>query len=146
MKKSFGFGSDGIASHFIKIAFPVISQSLCSIFNLSINTGKFPDCWKTSCVAPILKSGEHDDRSNYRPISVLPVVSRLFEKLIYDQLYNHLDKKISVHTSGRGGGPGGGSPPSFGEIFKNQPLSGKFLPLVGQKMLANNGLCVGPPP
>ena len=43
-------------------------------------------------MAPVFKSGEHDDRSNYRPISVLPVVSRLFEKLVYDQLYNHLDK------------------------------------------------------
>ena len=100
-KKSFGFGSDGIASHFIKIAFPVISQSLCSNFNLSINTGKFPDSWKTARVAPIFKSGEHDDRSNYRPISVLPVVSRLFEKLIYDPLYNHLDKNkyLYMHLS-----------------------------------------------
>ena len=101
MKKSFGFWSDGIASHLIKIAFPVISQSLCSIFNLSINTGKFPDSWKTARVAPIFKSGEHDDRSNYRPISALPVVSRLFEKLIYDQLYNHLDrnKYLYIHQS-----------------------------------------------
>ena len=98
MKKSFGFGFDGIASHFIKIAFPLISQSLCSIFNLSINTRKFPDSWKTARVAPIFKSGEHDDRSNYRPISVLPVVSRLFEKLIYDQLYNHLDKNKQLYT------------------------------------------------
>ena len=56
MKKSFGFGSDGIARHFIKIAFSVISQSLCSIFNLSINTGEFPDSWKTARVAPIFKS------------------------------------------------------------------------------------------
>ena len=54
MKKSFGFGSDGIASHFIKTAIPVISQSLCNIFNLSINTGKFPDSWKTARVAPII--------------------------------------------------------------------------------------------
>ena len=98
MKKSSRFGSDGIASHFIKIAFPVISQSLCSIFMLSINTGKFPDCWKTARFAPIFKSGEQYDRSNYRPISVLPIVSRLFEKLIYDQLYNHLDKNKYLHT------------------------------------------------
>ena len=78
MKKSFGFGSDGIASHFIKIAFPVISQSLCSIFKLSIDTRKFPDSWKTACVAPIFKSGEHDDRSNYRPISVFSLLYLLY--------------------------------------------------------------------
>ena len=46
MKNSFGFGSDGIASHFTNIAFPVISQSLCDIFNFSINNGMFPDSWK----------------------------------------------------------------------------------------------------
>ena len=43
MKTSFGFGSDGIASHFIKIAFLVISHSLCRIYNLSIESGIFPD-------------------------------------------------------------------------------------------------------
>ena len=63
-----------------------LSSSLCEIYNLSIETGVFPDSWKEARVAPIFKSGKADDRSNYRPISVLPVVSRLFEKLIYDQL------------------------------------------------------------
>ena len=43
MKKSFGFGCDCIASHYINVAFPIISQSLCSIFNFSINTGKLPN-------------------------------------------------------------------------------------------------------
>ena len=52
MKNSFGFGSDGIASYFINIAFPVISQPLCYIFNFFIYTGMFPDSWKTARVAP----------------------------------------------------------------------------------------------
>ena len=91
VKTSFGFGSDGIASHFIKIAFPVISHSLCRIYNMSIESGIFPNSWKIARVAPIFKSGSTEGRSNYRPISVLPVVSRLFEKLIYDQLYEYLD-------------------------------------------------------
>ena len=90
MKISFGFGLDGIASHFLKIAFPVISSSLCGIYNLSMETGVFPDNWKEARVAPIFKGGNADDRSNYRPISVLPVVSRLFDKLIYDQFYKYL--------------------------------------------------------
>ena len=91
MKTSFGFGSDGIVSHFIKIAFPVNSHSLSRIYNLSIESGTPPDTWKIARVAPIFKSGSTEDRSNYRPISVLPEVSRLFEKLIYDQLYEYLD-------------------------------------------------------
>ena len=91
MKTSFGFGSDGIASHFIKIAVPIISHSLCRTYSPSIESGIFPDSWKIARIAPIFKSGSAEDRSNYRPISVLPVVSRLFEKLIYDQLYEYLD-------------------------------------------------------
>ena len=43
-------------------------------------------------MAPIFKSGQSNDRSNYRPISVLPFLSRVFEKLIYNQLYDYLDK------------------------------------------------------
>ena len=53
-------------------------------------------------MSPIFKEGKLDDRSNYRPISVLPVVSRLFEKLIYGQLYQYLDehKYLASHQSG----------------------------------------------
>ena len=86
MKKSLGFESDGIASKFLKIAFPVICNSICDIFNFSIFSGSFPESWKIAHVAPIFEEGKPDDHSNYRPISVLPVVSRIFEKLIYDQL------------------------------------------------------------
>ncbi len=102
MKKSLGFGSDGIASNFLKIAFPVICNSICDIFNFSIFSGSFPESWKIARVAPIFKGGKPDDRSNYRPISVLPVVSRLFEKVIYDQLYQYLDKHkyLASHQSG----------------------------------------------
>ena len=102
MKKSFRFGSDGIASNFLKIAFPVIFNSICDIFNFSIFSGSFPDSWKIARVAPIFKGGKPDDSSNYRPISVVPVVSRLFEKLIYDQIYRYLDKHkyLPSHQSG----------------------------------------------
>ena len=92
MKKSLGFGSDGSARNFLKIAFPVICNSICDIFNFSIFSESFPDSWKIARVAPIFKGGKPDDRSNYRLISVLPVVSRLFEKLVYDQFYQYLDK------------------------------------------------------
>ena len=77
-KTSMGFGTDCIANHFLKIG-------------LSIAIGVFPDSWKIARVAPIFKSGQTDDRSNYRPISVLPVLSRIFEKLIFNQLYKYLD-------------------------------------------------------
>ena len=92
IKTSHGSGVDNIASYFLKVAFPAISDSLCDIFNLSLSSGVFPDSWKVARVAPIFKEGLSDDRSNYRPISVLPAASRLFEKLVYDQLYRYLDE------------------------------------------------------
>ena len=95
--KSLGFGTDGIAHHFLKIALPVIGESVCIIFNLSIATGVFPDCWNIARVAPILKSGESHDRSNYRPISVLPFLSRVFERLVFKQLYEYLDTNKLIH-------------------------------------------------
>ena len=58
---------------------------------MSIESGILPDSWKLARVTPIFKNGSTKNRSNYRPISVLPVLSRLFEKLIYDQLYEYLD-------------------------------------------------------
>ena len=89
IKKSFGY--DNISGYFLKLAFPLISKTLALIFNASIETSTFPDIWKVARVTPIYKEGEKSDKSNYRPISVLPVLSRIFEKLIYDQLYQYLD-------------------------------------------------------
>ena len=86
-----GFGTHCKANHLLRIGLPIISDPLCDIFNLSIAIGFFPGTWKIARVTPIFKSGKTDDRSNYRPISVLPVFSRIFEKLIFNQLYKYLD-------------------------------------------------------
>ena len=102
MKTSHGSGHDGIASFYLKIALPVVGGSLCDLFNESLFAGKFPEDWKIARIAPIFKSGAKDDRSNYRPISVLPFISRLFEKLIFNQFYEYLDanKSLYEHQSG----------------------------------------------
>ena len=54
-------------------------------------TGVFPDSWKIARVTPIFKSGQTDDQSNYRPISVLHVLARIFEQLIFNQICKYLD-------------------------------------------------------
>ena len=80
----------------------VVGGSLCDLFNKSMFAGKFPEDWKIARIVPIFKSGARDDRSNYRPISVLPFISRLFEKLIFNQFYEYLDanKSLYEHQSG----------------------------------------------
>ena len=84
------FGHDNISSYFLKQALPFISGSLAHLFNIAIETCTFPDSWKIARVTPIFKEGEKCERSNYRPISVLPVVAILSEKLVFNQLYQYL--------------------------------------------------------
>ena len=90
-KSSHGSGLDGISSFLLKAGMPILAQPLSQLFNLSLSLGQFPDSRKIARVAPAFKDGPADESGNYRPISVLPVVSRLFEKLIYDQLHHYLD-------------------------------------------------------
>ena len=90
VKTAKSFGIDNISSYFLKLALPFIGNSLAALFNTSIETSQFPDSWKIARVTPIFKEGDKTEKSNYRPISVLPVISRLFEKLVFDQLYQHM--------------------------------------------------------
>ena len=76
----------------MKLALPYIENSLAILFNTSIQTSVFPDAWKLARVTPIFKEGDKDDKSNYRPIAVLPAISRLFEKLITNQWYQYIEK------------------------------------------------------
>ena len=68
-----GSGLDGIANFFLKAGHPILAESLCNIFNLSLATGDLSDCWKVAKVAPVFKNSKQTDRSNYRPFSDLPV-------------------------------------------------------------------------
>ena len=95
VKTSNGYGTDMISSFFLKTGIEILAASLIQRFNWSMSLGHFPDNWKTARVAPIFKKGSTQDKSNYRPISVLPVVSCLFEKLVFDQLYSYFnDNKL----------------------------------------------------
>ena len=91
VKTAKSFGIDNISSYFLKLALPFIENSLAFMFNTSIETSMFPDSWKIARVTPIYKNGDRADKSNYRPISVLPVISRLFEKLVTNQVYQHME-------------------------------------------------------
>ena len=96
------FGNDNISYFFLKLALPYIKNSLAVLFNTSIETSIFPDAWKLARVTPIFTEGDKDDKSNYRPISVLPAFSRLFEKLITDQLYQLMEKNGLFSTDQSG--------------------------------------------
>lgn len=91
MKNSDSCGSDGFTLSYLKDSLPVIIPYLTCIINTSIVTGIFPTKWKHSIVVPIIKSGSANEPSNYRPISLLPVLSKTVEKIISAQLIQHLE-------------------------------------------------------
>ena len=81
-----------ISPKFLKTSAPHIHETLTTIFNFSLKTGTFPDQMKLAKVIPIFKSGSKLQVSNYRPISLLPIFSKIFEKLMYSRLYSFLLK------------------------------------------------------
>ena len=79
-------GPDGITARRLKDAAQVIAKPITYLVNLTISTGLIPTEWKDARVTPIFKSGARNDVNNYRPISVLPPVSRIMKRVIQVQL------------------------------------------------------------
>ena len=83
-------GLDDISPRLLKAGAPVIAGPLASIMNMSIRSGVVPAKWKQSRATPIFKEGDRFETSNCRPISVIPAIMKVFERLIHDQLYDYL--------------------------------------------------------
>ena len=83
----------------LKLCDASIVTPLLTIFNNSINDGVFPFPWKKANVVPIHKKGAKNVVGNYRPISLLPICGKIFEKVIYNNLYKYFDdlKIINVN-------------------------------------------------
>ena len=72
------------------------------IVNKSISSGQFPSAWKEAKVKPLFKSGSKDDINNYRPISILPTISKLIEKWVEKQFSQYLTDLKLLHKSQSG--------------------------------------------
>ena len=96
-------GLDNIPAKALRIASSTIAPSLTFIFNLSLSSGIFIDDWKNARVCPAYKGNDRRDMGNYRPISILPIISKVFEKEVFQQLYYYLkvtDSIVSKFQSG----------------------------------------------
>lgn len=85
-----GPGVDGLSAEWLRLAAPGISSSLAHLFNLCLRGSVVPRAWKMAHVTPVHKGGANIDISNFRPISVLPVIVKVLEKIVHEQLYNYL--------------------------------------------------------
>ena len=71
---------------------PELSFILAELFNKCLKDSYFPDCWKVSSVVPVFNVGERSTAENYHPVSLLSVVSKVFEKLVNNRIIDHLEK------------------------------------------------------
>ena len=83
-------GHDGINNHLLKNIIPQIVDPLVHIINISLTTGLVPNNMKIAKVIPIHKKGEKEDVNNYRPISLLTSISKIFERVIYTRTVSFL--------------------------------------------------------
>lgn len=100
--KSNATGSDEIHPRFLKILLPFILPFIVHIFNTIITTSIFPAAWKCAKIIPIPKKMHPVSSGDYRPISILPILSKSFEKIISKQLtrYLHVNAKLYCLQSG----------------------------------------------
>lgn len=93
-------GPDGIPPSFIKSCQLELVTPLHIIFTKSLRSGTFPKVWKTAHIIPVFKSGDKSNCKDYRPISILSCIAKLFESLVYEHLYNHVKPYLSDNQHG----------------------------------------------
>ena len=90
LKNSNSTGHDEFSNKFIKLSLPILAPALGKIFNLSLSSGKYPDKLKIAKVIPIFKKGATTSINNYRTISILSSINKIYEKILYTRLIDML--------------------------------------------------------
>jgi hypothetical protein len=99
LKSKTSSGYDRISNKLLKFVKHEICTPVMLILNQSITHGTFPSSLKIAKVSPLYKKGDAKLLENYRPISILPSLSKIFEKIMYQQIYNHLSTSNLFYNS-----------------------------------------------
>ena len=91
-------GEDKISGKFLRDAAEVISSPLTYIMNLSLKSATVPDDFKLARVLPIYKKGNRNYEGNYRPVSILPVASKVLENIVYNQMHKYLEQNNLIYA------------------------------------------------
>ena len=89
---------DNLSGRFLKDGAKVLAKPITDICNLSITSGKFPNSCKLAKLKPVYKKGSLTEASNYRPISLLPLISKVIEKVIHDQTSAFLNSRNLLYN------------------------------------------------
>ena len=91
-------GVDKLSSMFLKDGANILAKPISTLCNLSISQGVFPNACKVAKLKPIFKKGKKTDPSNYRPISLLPSISKIIERVIHDQTNTFLSDEDILYN------------------------------------------------
>ena len=91
LKNKVSYGYDCIPVNIMKASIHSVAQHLSDIINSSLQTGIFPDQLKIAKICPIFKNGEKDVFASYRPISILPSFSKIFEKVLFNRMICYIE-------------------------------------------------------
>ena len=99
-------GSDGISGQMLLLCDNTVVLPLKIIFENILTTSAYPDLWKLANVTPIFKKGDKQQIKNYRPISLLPICGKIFEKIIFNNIYSYLNTNNLITENQSGFRPG----------------------------------------
>ena len=99
-------GPNGLNNRVLKELSVELSSPLCSLFNQSLHRGVFPASYKTAHVSPVPKKGDLSVTSNHRPISLLNAECKVFERIVFKHLFNHLQNNNILSSLQSGFIPG----------------------------------------
>ena len=102
LKNKSSYSHDRLSNKMLKMIKNELADPIKDIINSSIADGKFPDSLKIAKITPIYKKDNKHDFSNYRPISILPSISKVFEKIMHKQIYTYFDKYKLLYESQHG--------------------------------------------
>ncbi|PFX22149.1 RNA-directed DNA polymerase from mobile element jockey [Stylophora pistillata] len=93
-------GCDKISQRLLRLSSPVIAEPVTRLINYFITNRQWPIVWKSSDVVPVFKKESMTDKTCYRPVSVLTSLSKLYEKVLFDQIYEAFHWRLSPNLSG----------------------------------------------
>ena len=102
LKNSKSCGLDGIDTFSLKLAGQLLIPPITHIINLSIQSHQFPTTWKVAKIIPLFKKGDPLNPKNYRPVAILPILSKVLEKAVFLQIMDYMDSNQLLHPNHHG--------------------------------------------
>ena len=99
LSNSSSFGLDLIDTYIIKLVKLEILPALTHIINLSLAKNEFPTAWKKSKIIPLHKKGDTLNPKNYRPVAIIPVFSKILERVVFNQMVEYLTRNQLIHPN-----------------------------------------------